>query len=37
MVQRTCLRSRNRDTDIENKHLRVKWGRGEWNDLENWD
>ena len=25
------------ETDMENKHLRVKWGRGEWNELENWD
>ena len=28
MVQRTCLRSRNRDTDIENKNLDTKRGKG---------
>ena len=27
MMQRTYLQSRNRETDIENKHMDTKWGR----------
>ena len=28
------LQSRNRDTDVENKHMNIKWGEGRWGELE---
>ena len=34
---RSYLQSRNRDTDIENKHMDTKVGRGVWHDLGDWD
>lgn len=29
----TYLRGRNRDTDVENKHVNAEWGRGGWDEL----
>ena len=31
--QQTYLQSRNRDTDIENKHMGTRGERGEWDEL----
>ena len=37
MVQIIYLRSRNRDTDIENKHMDTKEGKGGMEELGDWD
>ena len=34
--QQTYLQSRNRDTDIENKHMGTRGERGEWDELGDW-
>ena len=31
------LQSRNRDTDIENKHMDTKEGKKRWDESGNWD
>ena len=36
MVQ-TGLQGRNRDTDVENKHMDTKGGKGGWGQLGDWD
>ena len=33
----TYLQSRNRDTDVENKHMDTKEGKGGWGELGDWD
>ena len=33
----TYLQSRNRDTDIENKCVDTKGGKGGWDELGDWD
>ena len=33
----TGLQGRNRDTDIENKSMDTKWGKGGWDELGDWD
>ena len=33
----TGLQGRNRDTDVENKHMDTKGGRGGWDELGDWD
>ena len=33
----TYLQSRNRDTDVENKRMDTKEGRGQWDELGDWD
>ena len=31
------LQNRNGDTDVENKHMDTKGGRGGWHELGDWD
>ena len=31
------LQTRNRDTDVENKHMDTKGGSGDWDKLGDWD
>ena len=33
----TCLQGRNRDTDVENKRMDTKGGKGGWEELGDWD
>ena len=33
----TYLQSRNRDTEVENKHMDTKEGKEGWDELGNWD
>ena len=33
----TYLQNRNRDTDLENKHMDTKWWNGEWAELDDCD
>ena len=33
----TCLQGRNKDTDVEKKHMDSKGGKGEWDELGDWD
>ena len=31
------LQSRNRDTDVENKHMDTQWGKEGWEESGDWD
>ena len=31
------LFAKQRDTDVENKFMDPRWGRGEWDELGDWD
>ena len=33
----TRLKGKNRDTDVENKGMDTKWGKGGWDELGGWD
>ena len=35
--RRTYLQGRNRDTDVENKHMDTKVQKGGWDELGDWD
>ena len=37
MIQMNLSASRNRDTDIENKRMDTKGGKGGWDELGEWD
>ena len=37
MVQMNLFAKQNRDTDVENKYMNTKGGRGGWDELGDWD